>query len=46
METQDQLGMEDHAIGQLRQICLTTWEKIEVEGKAPSSFQKISQGPQ
>lgn len=38
--------MEDHAIDQLKQICLMTWEKVEVEGKAPSSFQKILQGTQ
>lgn len=45
METQDQLGMEEHAIDQLKQICLMAWEMIGVGGKAPS-FQKILQGPQ
>lgn len=46
VETQDQLGMEDHVIGQLKQMCLTVWEKTEVEGNAPSSCQKILRGPQ
>lgn len=45
-QTRDQLDVEELAIGKLKQICLTAWEKIEVEGKTHSSFQKILQGPQ
>lgn len=44
--TQDQLGMNEQAVYQLRRICLMAWEKIETEGKAPMSFKNILQGPQ
>lgn len=40
-----QIGMTDQAVAQLRRVCLNTWEKIETEGKTPSSFSKNFQGP-
>ena len=42
---QDQLRMNDLAIEQIRQCCLTAWDKIESTGQINISFQKILQGP-
>ena len=41
---QDQLRMNDLAIEQIRQCCLTAWDKIESTGQINISFQKILQG--
>ena len=37
--------MNDLAIEQIRQCCLTAWDKIESKGQINTSFQKILQGP-
>ena len=42
---QDQVKMNDLAIEQIKQCCLTAWDKIESKGQINTSFQKILQGP-
>lgn len=46
LNTEQQIRMNRQAQEQLKRLCLSAWEKIEVEGKAPTSFQNIFQGPQ
>ncbi|XP_032974763.1 endogenous retrovirus group K member 19 Gag polyprotein-like [Rhinolophus ferrumequinum] len=45
-DNQDQLEMKEQVVDQLQRICLMAWEKIEREGEASMSFQKVLQGPQ
>lgn len=46
INTENQSMMNRQAQDQLKRICLMGWEKIEMEGKVPTSFQNIFQGPQ
>ena len=41
---QDQLRMNDLAIEQIRQCCLTAWDKIESTGQM-GTFHEILKGP-